>query len=401
MPGVRAFGRHWQIASDDLLIPAVIGVIMHSIWFLLLIVNSLHVAPSAGCSPQGLLYTYLWLNGGIAIILLSLEAIIGWTSFQGCVADDRPRRSLKYWIPMHAVLVIMDSLTQCLGIYLLAGPQPLSCSNSRTATILTQLSVSIGILFLLVWSLIIAYLFISSSPLKRTHVDYRDLWNRRLQWLCFGHRDRRVVNRRFGYSASTGGISGSGVTGGQQGVGDAAVAASMIEGDLLSDIARVFADVFNDAETVGSDVLVGLIYVRKKQHLQRRKKNTHTSQDNGNAPQQETLHSINKNTRSQTPSSIQTATTSLSHAPSTTPLIPPSEFRQSARRLSSPTQFLDETNVPLDGFGNSSNGSNGVGMNVDGAAGINRMGRKEQAVRGEEIKDIAHFIDYAEAIYGL
>jgi sn1-specific diacylglycerol lipase len=85
MPGVTAFGRKWQIASDDLLLPAAVGVILHFSWLLLTLINLFAVTPSSGCKPEKLLYTYLGLNGTIAMAMVILEFIIGWTSLRGTV----------------------------------------------------------------------------------------------------------------------------------------------------------------------------------------------------------------------------------------------------------------------------------------------------------------------------
>ncbi|KAJ3101920.1 hypothetical protein HDU97_000961 [Phlyctochytrium planicorne] len=78
-----------------------------------------------------------------------------------------------------------------------------------------------------------------SSPLDAASLDARDVWIKRLEFMCSGHRKH----------------------------------AQALDTDVLRDVARIFADFFKDANTVVSDVMVGLIYVRRKQRLERKQRN--------------------------------------------------------------------------------------------------------------------------------
>ncbi|KAJ3417339.1 hypothetical protein HDV05_004804 [Chytridiales sp. JEL 0842] len=387
MPGVRAFGRKWQLASDDLVIPAAIGVLFHTTWLLLTLVNFFVVTPSAKCEPQKLLYTYLGLNATIASLMVVLESLIGWTSLRGTVSDDRPRQSLKYWIPAHAFFVGLDMVTQLLGLILVSGPNPLTCSQSKMAAILTYISVTIGILFLIVWLIIITYLYIRSSPLDSTAIDTHKLWQWRMEMLCFGHRASKDRRRDAGHSGDRSAIDGN---------------------EILKDVARIFADFLDDAETVASDVMVGLIYVRRRQHLTR----MYEKRERQWANKQKTIahQPVRNDTGSSSSSSAVTEPHTISSADevesfsSSTPLTPQktqNEFAYSTRRSSTPTPVpaAIKTSIEMSRMSGSGSGSGDKtnSPTVSKEAFLN-LG---QPVSSTDLEEVAYYIQYAEAIYGL
>jgi hypothetical protein len=134
---------------------------------------------------------------------------------------------------MAALPYTLNQCTQVLGLVLVSGPEPLNCSESKTATVLTIVSVTIGIIFLVAWLIIITYLYIRSSPLDSHTLDSHTVWKWRLEMLCFGHRPSKDRRREAVRSSGARGIDGN---------------------EVLQDVARIFADFFGDAETVASDV---------------------------------------------------------------------------------------------------------------------------------------------------
>ncbi|KAJ3264488.1 hypothetical protein HDU77_008349 [Chytriomyces hyalinus] len=169
----------------------------------------------------------------------------------GSVCDDAPRKPLSFWVPAHMIVASCDLLTQSLGLYLFLGPLDLSCV-SRAAVILTQASVVVGIVSQIVWFVALAQVFLLSSPVNFSTLEAADAWNKWLQFLCFGHSSSphatRLRGRRWANSRGGGGHG---------------------DDSLLRSVARVFGDVLNDAETVVSDIFIGLIYVRHLQHKAR------------------------------------------------------------------------------------------------------------------------------------
>ncbi|KAI8853421.1 hypothetical protein BC829DRAFT_413907 [Chytridium lagenaria] len=88
------------MAGDDLLLPGVIGFCVHGIWLYHACIVPMRAKESVG--------VYLTLNVIICSCQLVIEAIVSWTSLRGTVSDDEPRKSLKYWIPIHTFFVFLD-----------------------------------------------------------------------------------------------------------------------------------------------------------------------------------------------------------------------------------------------------------------------------------------------------
>ncbi|TPX75857.1 hypothetical protein CcCBS67573_g02878 [Chytriomyces confervae] len=252
MPALEAFGRRWPISGDDLLLPSLLGAFVHVPW-LVLVTWAYAVAQSQAveCRALALVRAYLRLNAVLVALCLCTEWRIGVLSLRGSVCDDAPRKPLSFWVPAHMIVASCDLLTQSLGLYLFLGPLDLSCV-SRAAVILTQASVVVGIVSQIVWFVALAQVFLLSSPVNFSTLEAADAWNKWLQFLCFGHSSSphatRLRGRRCANSRGGGGHG---------------------DDSLLRSVARVFGDVLNDAETVVSDIFIGLIYVRHLQHKAR------------------------------------------------------------------------------------------------------------------------------------
>ncbi|KAJ3215963.1 hypothetical protein HDU67_010119 [Dinochytrium kinnereticum] len=323
MPGVIAFGRQWLVAGDDLLVPAVIGFSFHAIWISVFVfILSQTIPASSQCEPRMLLVAYLAFNIAICSCQLVIEAIVCWTSLRGTVSDDKPRRGLKFWIPVHTFFVFLDFWAQGLGFYLIAGPSPLTCPGFPAASVVTKACVALIFISLLAWLITFGFMMLRSSPLDVSSLDHRDLWLKRMKFICSGHRNQ---------------------------------SSTFENGDVLRDVARIFADFFQDADTVVSDVMVGLIYVRRKQRLERNRKE-----------QRKLAGEILSETTSFNP-----------------------EAHPAAVDAQRPSVELEEPD--------------GIPLNVTGTPFLNKSPslQSKEPVRLDEMEDITHFIQYAEAIYGL
>ncbi|KAJ3156757.1 hypothetical protein HDU86_003523 [Geranomyces michiganensis] len=237
MPGLVLYKRRWDIASDDLFLPAAWGLGVHTAWLLgsLIVYRRTRSNPDNTCTNEAGLETYLIFTVVALFFEIAVELAIAWISLQGTVADDRPRRHMNKAVYAHSTLIILEVIAQILGFRLIWGSNPLACPSSTHTVLIVHLLVYISTAGLLLYGLIVLLLFLRSTPLNVDSIDHAAVWHSRLSWMFFSHRRKQNL----------GGDSG--------------------DGDVLADVARVFADFLRDAQTVPSDILVGIVLLRRKQ----------------------------------------------------------------------------------------------------------------------------------------
>ncbi|KAJ3085452.1 hypothetical protein HK100_009044, partial [Physocladia obscura] len=258
MAPLELFGRRLPIAGDDLLIPALLGGMLHVPWLCAIAVGL--SATFDSCVDVLPPTAYFALNGIFVLCCLAAEIRIGALSLRGTVIDPAPRRALRFWVPAYVLFATLDFIPQLLGLRLLFGP------------VENRLNFLIAI-----------KIYLLSTPANISTGQAKDNWNRWLRLLCFGHSSSFSV-RTSAIVRGDGRFCGAGIfscfwSRQQRGGNYSAVDAngrsirnrngesSHVEDGLLRDVAAVFADIFGDAESVVSDIFVGLIYVR---HLQRK-----------------------------------------------------------------------------------------------------------------------------------
>ncbi|KAJ3168446.1 hypothetical protein HDU87_001002 [Geranomyces variabilis] len=210
---------------------------MHTAWLLgsVVVYRRTNSNPDNTCVNARGLETYLILTVVALAFEIAVELAIAWISLQGTVADDRPRRHMDKAVYAHSVLIILEVIAQAYGFRLIWGANPLTCPSSTHTTLIVHLLVYISTAGLFLYGIIVLLLFLRSTPLNVDSIDHAAVWHSRLSWLFFSHRRKQNL----------GGDSG--------------------DGDILADVARVFAEFLRDAQTVPSDILVGIVLLRRKQ----------------------------------------------------------------------------------------------------------------------------------------
>ena len=126
MPGLVLFNRKWNLASDDLFFPACYGVGVHALWYSLtelarkamrsritpvctrlLTTASIYHATrgeTSSCAKKADLHSYLVLTLFTLCLEIAVELTIARISLRGTVADDGPRRVIRYALNTHAFL---------------------------------------------------------------------------------------------------------------------------------------------------------------------------------------------------------------------------------------------------------------------------------------------------------
>ncbi|KAJ3212936.1 alpha-1,4-glucan branching enzyme [Entophlyctis luteolus] len=352
--GVVVFGRHLPLAGDDLLLPAVLSVLLHLPWIALIAAAASSVRSS--CEVNTAATAYFLLTSVLVGCCFISEVAIAILSLRGTVADPSPRRHLRYWVPAHAVFVSLDLVSQLLGLSVVIGPLQvrLECPSTATPLVLMHACVAFGLLSQLLWYIAVAQILLLSSPVQFSTLQAKDGWDRWIRFFCLGHSSslspRAVALMRA--------RSDSG------------------DDNLLRDVARLFVDLFSDAEGVVSDVFVGLLYVR---YMQRKRVKVEHSEFTANE-NDAVSSTYSSPTRATGKTFVQT--------------LQPSAFGMTLPVSAETNHELlaVNTNIP---------------MSVLSPA--NRLGwtrrpqhpRNSRVVMDAEMREIIHFSQYAEAIYGL
>lgn len=110
MPGLQALGRRWSIGSDDLILPASILFVAHSIWLILLVCLLGYVSPKEWkilCMRHlhELVIGYLVLLSGSLVV----EICIAWVSCRGSIMNTKPRSSIQYILYVRAGKTIFSN----------------------------------------------------------------------------------------------------------------------------------------------------------------------------------------------------------------------------------------------------------------------------------------------------
>ncbi|KAI9007239.1 hypothetical protein BC832DRAFT_530693 [Gaertneriomyces semiglobifer] len=191
-----------------------------------------HIQQNAStCTPEHDLRVYLVLSIAVLVPELLCETIICWISLRGTVSDDRPRRHITKALYCHVVLVLFELGVQIFGFQLLLRSEGLTCPGSSATSVVIHLLVYFSTAALLLYLISLTILFVRAIPINVEEIDHAALWRSRLGFV-FKTKDPTDA-----------------------------------DGDVLSDVARVFAEFFEDAQTVPSDILVGIILLQRKQRL--------------------------------------------------------------------------------------------------------------------------------------
>ncbi|XP_028989235.1 diacylglycerol lipase-beta [Betta splendens] len=115
MPGLVVFGRRWGIASDDLVFPGCVELVVRLLWWIGTMILYTYHKGHFDCNGRGILHTYLvGLLVVLMLIILSLCAIV-YVSAQGTITNSGPRRSIPMLVYLRAGLYVPELVWACLG----------------------------------------------------------------------------------------------------------------------------------------------------------------------------------------------------------------------------------------------------------------------------------------------
>ncbi|XP_050484833.1 diacylglycerol lipase-alpha isoform X5 [Bombus huntii] len=267
MPGIVVFRRRWSVGSDDLVVPGAFLFILHLIWMTVLSILLGVLDWNRNIFCVFLLWEYF--VGYLVIFVLSMivEFSICFLATRGSILDTAARAPMQYILYVRLLLLLVETGWLCAGITWLAHFYQSCTSIGQVKDVMLGLVVSnwcvLASVMVTVWCTYDAAgrswvkmkkyqrsMREAESRCGKLHYNrsgsrnrnwrqrkviraYQDSWDNRCRLLfcCMGNSDR---NR-----------------------------------NSFADIARLLSDFFRDLDVVPSDVVAGLVLLRKFQKIER------------------------------------------------------------------------------------------------------------------------------------
>ncbi|XP_037087617.1 diacylglycerol lipase-alpha-like, partial [Pollicipes pollicipes] len=273
MPGLVAFRRRWGIGSDDLVVPGAFFFILHAIWLIVLSVVLGVAELSSDVQCQSQLFEYIV---GYLVILsgcLLLEACIVGVSMRGTILDTAPREATQYLLYIRLGVMVIEIAWLVVGvIWLVKYYNSCQAPTAREAVMGVVVCnwISVTSTLIMVWCTFdpAGRSWVKMKNYQRTMKDgqkkfqykrsgshhrnwrqrkvlraYRDSWDSRCRMLfcCMDRSDRNQ--------------------------------------NSFADIAQLLSEFFRDLDVVPSDIVAGVVLLRKVQKLERNNIVKSTSND--------------------------------------------------------------------------------------------------------------------------
>ncbi|XP_035909680.1 diacylglycerol lipase-alpha isoform X2 [Anopheles stephensi] len=263
MPGIVVFQRRWSVGSDDLVVPGLFLLVIHFIWLVVLMVMTLtfHFDRTEHCVLQ------LWyFQIGYMILLavcMCLELSICVVSMQGSILDTEPRASMQYLLYGRVILMLIDFGLLTVGISWLRDNYVTCPAEEPKQVVLAAIACNLFVILSMITTV-----WCTFDPAGRSWVKMKKY-----------QRSMRESESRFNYKRS-GSRSRNWrqrkVIRAYQDSWDhrcrllfCCMGNSDRSRNSFTDIARLLSDFFRDLDVVPSDVVAGLVLLRKFQKLER------------------------------------------------------------------------------------------------------------------------------------
>ncbi|XP_050302492.1 diacylglycerol lipase-alpha isoform X2 [Anthonomus grandis grandis] len=263
MPGLVVFRRRWSVGSDDLVVPGAFLFTTHITWTIILavILFILKFDKSVHC----ILLIWSLVVGYLAILLVSIviEVAVCVVALRGSILDTTPRSSMQYILYIRLAVMIVEAGWLTAGVLWIVYYYTECPIDNAKEVVLAMVVFNSCILLSVVITVWCCYDTAGRSWVKMKQYQrsmreselkfqykrsgstrnwrqrkvlraYQDSWQNRCQFIfcCSAPSDR---NR-----------------------------------NSFADIARLLSDFFRDLDVVPSDVVVGLVLLRKFQKIERK-----------------------------------------------------------------------------------------------------------------------------------
>ncbi|XP_076382439.1 inactivation no afterpotential E isoform X3 [Megalopta genalis] len=266
MPGIVVFRRRWSVGSDDLVVPGAFLFVVHLIWAVVLgvLLGVLTWDRSVTCIL--LLWEYVVGYLGILGVSMLVEFSICFLSTRGSILDTAARAPMQYVLYVRLFLLLVETGWLCAGVTWLTHYYQ-TCPVDQVREVMLGLVVSnwcvLAFVMVTVWC---TYDAAGRSwvKMKKYQRSMREAESRcaKLHYNRSGSRKRNWRQRKVIRAYQDSWDNRCRVLFCCMGNSDRSR-------NSFADIARLLSDFFRDLDVVPSDVVAGLVLLRKFQKIER------------------------------------------------------------------------------------------------------------------------------------
>ncbi|CAG9802490.1 unnamed protein product [Chironomus riparius] len=263
MPGIVIFQRRWSVGSDDLVVPGLFLFVIHIVWLIILTTILLLFEYDKSIKCVELLWFYIVIYICLLAVISINELCICIVSMRGSILETSKRSSMQYWLYVRFILMLFDFGAMISAIVWvkefywkcpIEEPKEI-VMTSVVCNLLVELSVIMTIYCTFdaagrSWVKMKQYQ--RSMRESESRFNYRRSGSRSRNW-----RQRKVM-RAYQDSWNQ-----------RCRILFCCMGSSDRSRNSFTDIARLLSDFFRDLDVVPSDVVAGLVLLRKFQKLER------------------------------------------------------------------------------------------------------------------------------------
>lgn len=236
MPGIILFNRVFALASDDFLIPSLYGISLHVGWLAFSTYLFIQEPTYQTCSDYSWIYYYLVISMGFQVANIILNIFLLKLTFSGTISNEKPRVLVG---PLLSLITCIKVPELLLNLYaLIQYFYSAGCVNSTAYLNLLLLCIGFILATLIAYFISIILAVLSSHPNGLILEDRPRHLQRALTPLF---SLSLVPNRGSEYDVSASVTS------------------------ILGEVAKLVMDLLGNGHLVASDVLTGMILVKRLQ----------------------------------------------------------------------------------------------------------------------------------------
>ncbi|XP_054001442.1 diacylglycerol lipase-alpha isoform X3 [Hylaeus anthracinus] len=266
MPGIVVFRRRWSVGSDDLVVPGAFLFILHLIWMTVLglLLGILKWDRSVPC----ILLLWEYVVGYLAIFgaCMAVEFSICFLATRGSILDTAARAPMQYVLYVRIFLLLVEAGWLCAGVTWLTHYYQ-TCPIDQIRDVMLGLVISnwcvLASVMVTVWC---TYDAAGRSwvKMKKYQRSMREAESRcgKLHYNRSGSRNRNWRQRKVIRAYQDSWDNRCRLLFCCMGNSDRSR-------NSFADIARMLSDFFRDLDVVPSDVVAGLVLLRKFQKVER------------------------------------------------------------------------------------------------------------------------------------
>nr|XP_012217034.1 PREDICTED: sn1-specific diacylglycerol lipase alpha isoform X5 [Linepithema humile] len=266
MPSLIAFGRRWRVGSDDLVLPGASLFCLHvfELTVLGVLLGILEWDRSVPCIF--LLWEYMIGYEVLFVVCILVEFYICFLATRGSILDTTARASMQYFLYIRLFMVLVEIGWLCAGVTWLARYYQ-TCPVDQAKDVMLGLVISnwclLALMMVTIWC---TYDAAGRSwvKMKKYQRSMREAESRgaRLHYKRSGSRNRNWRQRKVIRAYQDSWDNRCRLLFCCMGNSDR-------NRNSFADIARLLSDFFRDLDVVPSDVVAGLVLLRKFQKIER------------------------------------------------------------------------------------------------------------------------------------